>query len=79
MDGVKNAGIVLFSLGIGVILLYVFYLFIADFIGDDMPLVIKAGLLAMFAGLVIVMVQLVFERISDSKKEKKSLKEGGGV
>ena len=75
MDGVKNAGIVLFSLGIGVILLYVSYLFIADFIGEDMPLVIKAGLLAMFTGLVIVMVQLVFERIRDSKKEKKSLKE----
>ncbi len=75
MDGVKNAGIVLFSLGIGVILLYVSYLFIADFIGEDMPLVIKAGLLAMFTGLVIVMVQLVFERIRDSKKDKKSLKE----
>ena len=75
MDGVKNAGIVLFSLGIGVILLYVFYQYIAAFIDADMPLVIKAGLLAMFIGLVIVMIQLVFERIGDSEKEKKSLKE----
>ena len=75
MDGVKNAGIMLFSLGIGVILLYVFYHYIADFIGADMPLIIKAGLLAMFIGLVIVMIHLVFERIGDSKREKKSLKE----
>ncbi len=75
MDGVKNAGIMLFLLGTATILLYVLYHYIADFIGADMPLVIKVGLLAMFTGLVIVMVQLVFERISDSKKEKKSLKE----
>ncbi len=75
MDGVKNAGIMLFSLGVGVILLYVFYHYILDFIGADISPVIKVGLLAMFFGFVIVMVQLVFERMGDSKREKKSLKE----
>ena len=75
MDGFKKTGIMLFSLGIGVILFYSFYHFIDKVIGAEMPWAIKAGLFAMFFGLAIVLVQLVFERLRDSKKEKKSLKE----
>ncbi len=75
MDKVKNAGIVLFSIGVVILLAYPLYHFAIGFIDADMPVAIKAGLFVMSFGLAIVMVQLVRERIKDSKKEKKSLKE----
>ncbi len=75
MDNVKNAGVVFFTIGVVILLVYPLYLFAIDFVDADMPVVIKVGLVVMFFGLVIVMVQLVRERIRDSKAERKSLKE----
>ncbi|RLG15063.1 MAG: hypothetical protein DRN71_02230 [Candidatus Nanohalarchaeota archaeon] len=75
MDKVKNVGIMLFSIGVMILLAYPLYLFAIGFIDADMPVAVKVGLFVMLSGLVIVLVQLVFERFKDSKKEKKSLKE----
>ena len=75
MDNVKNVGIVLFSIGVVILLAYPLYHFAIGFIDADMPAAVKVGIFVMSSGLVIVMVQLVRERIKDSKKEKKSLKE----
>ena len=75
MDKVKNVGIVFFSIGVVILLAYPLYHFAIGFIDADMPAAVKVGLFVMSFGLAIVLVQLVFERMKDSKKEKKSLKE----
>ncbi len=75
MDTVKNAGIVLFSIGVVILLAYPLYHFAIGFVDADMPAAVKVGLFVMSFGLAVLLVQLVSERIKDSKAEKKSLKE----
>ncbi len=75
MDKIKNLGVLIFSFGIGLILLYFLYHLIVEFVVSDTSTVVIVAVSAIFLGLVIVMVQLIYERMKDSKKEKKSLKE----
>ncbi|MFH1127751.1 MAG: hypothetical protein ABIG84_00565 [archaeon] len=73
MDKVKNAGIVIFSSGVVVLLGYFFYNFIAGFMGAEVPIVIKAGVGLVFFGLLVIIVQLVRERMRDSVEDEKLL------
>lgn len=37
--------------------------------GDDIPLFVKIGLIGVFGGFVVLLIQLIIERLEDNKKE----------
>ena len=66
----RGTGWILFSLGAIILLSYGAYAFITSLIKDsDVPLLVKTGIFSAAAGLVILFVSIIRERILDRKTD----------
>ncbi len=70
MKKLNVIGLVIFALGAFLIIGYGIYEFVSRFLGDtEVPVVIRYGLAAAIAGLIIIIISLIQERIKDKDKE----------
>lgn len=70
MKPLNIIGLVIFFVGVLALVGFGFYKSIGDFlISEDIPVVIKWGIIALVLGIIIILISLVFERARDSKEE----------
>jgi len=67
MKNIQILGVSLLVLGILIMVGYGLYHFA---IAEDIPLLIKTGVIVIFLGIVVVLLSLIRERLRDLKKER---------
>ncbi len=67
MKNTQILGVSLLVLGILIIVGYGLYLFA---LAEDVPLIIRTGVIVIFLGIVVVLLSLIRERLRDLKKER---------
>ncbi|UCD07149.1 MAG: hypothetical protein JSW41_04970 [Candidatus Aenigmatarchaeota archaeon] len=67
MKNTQTLGVSLLVLGILIIVGYGLYLFA---LAEDVPLIIRTGVIVIFLGIVVVLLSLIRERLRDLKKER---------
>ena len=70
MKKLNIVGLTIFTAGMLLITAYGVYEFVSKFLGDtSVPVIIRYGITAIIAGLIILIISLVLERIKDKEKE----------
>jgi hypothetical protein len=66
----KNLGLTIFWVSVAALFGYgIFELISSFFLKSDEPLMIKLGITGLILGILLMLISLVFERISDKKSE----------
>ena len=70
----KTVGLYLFVGGILILIIYAVYLFIQGIEISQIDVVVAIGSGAIIIGLIILMISIIFEQYSDTKKMKEEIK-----
>ena len=70
----KSFGLYLFAAGILILVIYAIYLFIQEIEINQIDVIVAIGSRAIIIGLIILMISIVFEQRSDTKKMKEEIK-----
>lgn len=70
----KSFGLYLFALGILILVIYTVYLFIQGIEISQIDIIVAIGSAATIIGLIILMISIIFEQRSDTKKMKEEIK-----
>jgi len=65
----KNLGIAIFILGIGLFVGYMIYQIVTFLFKFTLPIILEIAIILIISGFIIILVSLIFEKLKKGKEE----------